>query len=269
MSTATSTSREIALEMANVTVGSPVDPEAIVLEGVNWQVAVGDYWVISGLQGSGKSDFIATAAGIMNPLHGVFRVFGQQLSVGFEHELLHTRLRIGLVFDGGRLLNHLTVAENVALPLEYHLNLGFSEAQAKTQALLEVAGLLDRADLLPSAMHPNLRQRAGLARALALKPEVLLLDNPLTGLDPRDSAWWLDLIDQLCAGHPVVDGRPMTLVITGDNLRPWRNRARQFGVLAHKSLLVVGGRSELAASPDPFVHELLRHDLLPQPSAAL
>ena len=253
---------QIALEMTDVSVGSLSDPNAVVLEEVNWKVALGDYWVVGGLQGSGKSDFMATAAGIMAPLRGHLRIFGKELGAGFEHELMPTRLRLGLVFDGGRLLNHLTIAENVALPIGYHQNLSLAEAEARTRSLLEITELLEWAHRTPGAMHPNLRQRVGLARALALKPEVLLLDNPLRGLDPRDSLWWLELIDQLCAGHPFLNGRPMTLVVTEDNLRWWRNRARQFAVLTNRTLLIIGDRSELTESKELLVQELLRSDLV-------
>jgi len=116
----------LALEMIDVAVGSLVNADAVVLEGVNWKVAAGDYWAIGGLQASGKSDLMATAAGIMQPLRGTFRVFGRELGAGFEHELMPIRLRLGLVFEWGRLLSHLTLAENVALPIRYHHNLSLS-----------------------------------------------------------------------------------------------------------------------------------------------
>src|SRR5258708_2456160 len=141
-----SSSPEIALEMVDVTVGSLASPDAVVLQGVNWRVAVGGYWVVGGLHASGKSDLLGTAAGAMPPLHGVFRVFGHELGAGFDHEQLPTRLRLGLVFDGGRLLHHLTLAENVALPLRYHHNLSAAAAKAPTAALLELIGLSDWAD---------------------------------------------------------------------------------------------------------------------------
>jgi len=252
----------LALEMIDVSVGSLIYTDALLLEGVNWKIAVGDYWAIGGMQASGKSDLMATAAGIMRPLAGSFRVFGQELGAGFEHELMPTRLRLGLVFDGGRLLNHLTIAENIALPLRYHKNLSVTEAEAQTEALLELAGLSTWAARAPGALRRNAQQRAGLARALALKPDVLLLDNPLTGLDSRDSAWWLDLLDQLCAGHAIMDRRPITLAVTGDNLRPWRDRARQFGILENRTLTVIGSRSDLAASNNPLVHELLPTEVM-------
>src|SRR5437667_6099869 len=103
-------SERVALEMVEATVGSLVYADVAVLEEVSWKVMEGDYWAIGGLQASGKSDFMATAAGIMRPLRGTHRVFGQELGAGFEHELMPTRLRLGLVFEGGRPLHHLTVA---------------------------------------------------------------------------------------------------------------------------------------------------------------
>lgn len=258
MSAAATPAATPALEMRDVTVTSLNDPEAVVLEGVNWSVSAGDYWVIGGLHRSGKSDLMALAAGLMLPERGTYRVFGHELTAGFEHEILAARLRIGLVFDGGRLLSHLTVAENIALPLRYHKNLAMPEATRAVEALVDFAGLDSFADANPGATSRNWQQRAGLARALALRPEVLLLDNPLTGLDPRDAAWWLDRLDELSAGHALTGGRPLTLVATGDDLRPWRDRARQFALLREGHFVQLGARPALDASTEPLLQELLR-----------
>jgi ABC-type transporter Mla maintaining outer membrane lipid asymmetry ATPase subunit MlaF len=235
-----------ALEMIDVTVTSLKDSARVMVEGVNWTVATGDFWVIGGLHASGKSDFLALAAGIVRPARGTYRVFGRQLIGGYENELLATRLRLGLVFDGGQLLNHLTIAENIALPICYHGDCAPADAAARVDELLELTGLTPWAGETPNTISRNWQQRAGLARALALKPEVLFLDNPLTGLDPRDAAWWLDLLAQLSAGHPVVNGRAMTLVASGDDFRPWQGRARQFAMLKHKQFLNLGNRPEAA-----------------------
>jgi len=255
-------SNELALEMIDVAIGSALNTAAVVLEGVNWKVPAGDYWAIGGLQASGKSDFMETAAGIMRPLRGAFRVFGQELGSGFEHHLMPTRLRLGLVFQGGRMLSHLTVAENVALPIRYHQNLALGEAEARTQALLKFIGLSDMAARTPGTLRRNLQQRAGLARALALKPDVLLLDNPLNGLELRERGWWLDNLDKLCAGHPLLDNHPLTIVITDDNLRPWADRARQFGLIKDREFIALGGRSDLMANKDSLVQELLRAEAI-------
>jgi putative ABC transport system ATP-binding protein len=244
------------LEMVDVTVGALKDPQRVVLAGVNWAVNEGDFWAIGGLHASGKSDFMALAAGLIPPLHGTFRVFGQEFQTTFEEKWLEGRRQLGLVFDGGQLLHHLTVAENVALPLRYHRNLSMLDAALEVEALLSLTGLIALANHTPSGVTRNWQQRVGLARALALKPKVLLLDNPLTGLDPRDVSWWLDLLMQLSKGHPIMDGKPTTLVVSGDDFRPWKHRARQFGILKDGEFRVVEHPAPSATPPDPLLHDL-------------
>jgi len=246
-----------ALEMHDVSVTALRDASHIVLEGVNWTVVPGDFWAVAGLLRSGKSDLMALAAGITRPAHGSCRLFGQELVAGFAHERLTQRLRVGLVFDGGKLLHHLTLAENIALPLRYHFDDGGEQIDQRIRSLVELTGLEPWAGSHPAAVNRNWQQRIGLARALALKPEVLLLDNPLTGLDPRDVGWWLEIVDALAAGHPILDGKPLTLVVTGDDLRPWRHRARQFAILKNHQFISLGTRADLAGHAESLLQDLL------------
>src|ERR1700722_12045944 len=115
------------IEMTGVRVGSLHEPGPTVLEDVTWRVEACDYWLVAGMQGSGKSDFMAMTGGLMPPLAGSYRLFGQAMPI-YEDKLLSERLRLGLVFDGGHLLHQLTVAENLALPLQYHHNFNRDEA---------------------------------------------------------------------------------------------------------------------------------------------
>jgi len=253
-----------AFEMRDVTVTASRDASAVVLEQVNWTVEAGDFWAVAGLTRSGKSDLLALAAGVSRPSRGVHHLFGQELIAGFEHERLALRLRIGLVFDGGQLLQHLTLEENIALPLLYHRGVS-PEISARIQALVELTGLEPWARSTPGTVNRNWQQRIGLARALALKPDILLLDNPLTGLDPRDAGWWLDTLGALAAGHPIVDGKPLTLVVTGDDLRPWRTRARQFAVLKDQQFIPLGQRADLDGHHEPLLQELLPSESLSLP----
>ena len=175
----------------------------------------------------------------------------------FDEARLKERLRLGLVFDGGQLFNHLTVAENVALPLRYHHNLSRSEAAAAVGELLECTELTPWAESTPGTLGRSWQKRAGLARALALQPEVLLVDNPLAGLDPRHVHWWLGFLDQLSKGHPLMHGRPLTLVVTTADFHPWKGHARQFAVLRNHGFAVLGAWGQLEAASEELVRELL------------
>lgn len=244
------------IEMRDVSVGSLHDADRLVAEDVDWNVASGDFWVIAGLQGSGKSDLLTLAAGLMPPLSGEYRLFGEPMPI-FEGARLPHRLRLGLVFDDGHLLNHLTVFENVALPLRYHQSLAGVQIEDSVRALLEATELLPWSASTPGMMPHAWQKRAGLARALALRPEVLLLDCPLSGLDLRHANWWLDFLGGFSRGHRPVEGKPVTLVVTTENVRPWRGLAKQFALLENRRFTVLGDWQAVERSTDPTVRLLL------------
>jgi phospholipid/cholesterol/gamma-HCH transport system ATP-binding protein len=244
-----------AIEMRGVSVGSMRDMNSIVVEDVNWSVAAGDFWVIGGLQGAGKSDFLMFTGGMMAPAAGSYCFLGEEMPIFEDHRLVD-RLKLGLVFENGQLFNHLTVSENISLPLRYHRNLTAADVHADVQKLLELTELTSWADSTPGAIARNWQRRAGLARALILRPEVLLLDNPLAGLDLRHRAWWLNLLEQLSRGHEWMNGRPLTLIITTNDLRLWRGEARQFAILKDKHLVVLGDWRKVEAASDELVREL-------------
>lgn len=241
--------------MRGVSVGSMRDMSAMVAEDVNWSVAPGDFWVIGGLQGAGKTDFLTLTGGLMAPVSGTYCFLGEEMPI-FEDHRLPDRLRLGFVFENGQLFNHLTIAENVSLPLRYHHNLSKADADAEVQKLLELTELGPWADSTPGAMARNWQRRAGLARALMLRPEVLLLDNPLGGLDLRHGEWWLNLLEQLSSGHEWMKGKPMTLVVTTNDLRLWRGGQRQFAILKEKRFVVLGNWEQVEAARDERVREL-------------
>ena len=255
MSTAPETSTRLAIEMCGVSVGSMRDMNFIAAEGVDWSVAPGEFWVISGLQGSGKTDFLALTGGMMAPAKGTYYFFGEEMPI-FEDDRLADRLKLGFVFEAGQLFNHLTVSENISLPLRYHHNLKAADAAEETQRLLELIELSSWADNTPGAMARNWQRRVGLARALMLRPEVLLIDNPLLGLDLRHRAWWLNLLEKLSRGHEWMKGRPMTIIVTTNDLRPWRGESRQFALLRDKHFTVLGGWNQVEAANDELVREL-------------
>jgi ABC-type transporter Mla maintaining outer membrane lipid asymmetry ATPase subunit MlaF len=244
------------IEMRGVNVAAMRDDSSVVVEDVNWSVAAGDFWVIAGQEHSGKSDLLMLAAGLVPPAAGTCKLFGSDTKDFGEAEPPE-RSRVGLVFQGGKLFNHLTVAENVALPLRYRKNLTGPEAAGETRALLELLELTPLADVTPPNLAPNWRQRAALARALILRPEILLFDNPLAGLVVRHLQWWLRFLDQLSRGHEQFGGAPMTLVVTSDDLRPWRHERRKFALLRDRQFVPLGGWDEVETAGDPVVKELL------------
>jgi ABC-type transporter Mla maintaining outer membrane lipid asymmetry ATPase subunit MlaF len=254
MSVAPTTSENPAIEMHDVSVGASRDASLTIVAEVNWTVAPGDFWVIGGLQGSGKSDFLLMTGGLMAPLDGAYLLFGETMPI-FEEARLRERLRMGLVFDGGQLLNHLTISENIALPLRYHRNLTKADAENEVREMLELTELAPWADSTPGAIGRNWQKRAGLARALMLKPEVLLLDNPLAGLDVRHRVWWLNCLRKFSEGHDWMNRRPLTIVVTADDLRPWRNRARHVAVLKDKRFIVLGNWEEAKTANDELIQE--------------
>jgi ABC-type transporter Mla maintaining outer membrane lipid asymmetry ATPase subunit MlaF len=245
-----------ALEMTAVSVGSRRDPGSPALDDVNWSVRAGEYWVLGGMHGSGKTDFLAMTDGLAPPLQGSYRLFGREMPATGD-QFLSERLRIGLVFDGGQLFHHLTLEENVALPLRYHRDPAAGDPGQIVKTILEATGLSPWAGRLPGTVGRAWQKRAGLARALVLRPEVLLLDNPTGGLDSRHLQWWLDALDQLSAGHGLMEGRPMTLVVAAEDLRPWRNRAAHFAVLQKRRFFPLGHHAQLAGLAHPLVQELL------------
>jgi ABC-type transporter Mla maintaining outer membrane lipid asymmetry ATPase subunit MlaF len=244
------------IKMRAVEVGAMRDLGLTILENVNWSVAPGEFWVVAAPQRSGKSDFLMMIGGLMPPANGSYKFFGNETRI-FDESRLADRLRIGFIFENAQLFHYLTVAENVALPLQYHKNLTPDEAMKAIEALLELTELKSFASVTPANLPRSWHKRAGLARALALQPEVLLLDNPLGGLDARHAHQWLRFLDELWRGHKMFGGKPMTIIATTDDLRPWQNARRKFALLKEKNFVPLGSWNEVVSTSEPMVKELL------------
>lgn len=249
--------RTPALELRGLAVAAMKNPNITVASGVNWTVNPGEFWVVGAPQQSGKSDFLMTLGGIISPTMGDLSFLGEPMPIFEESRMAH-RLKLGVVFDGGQLLGSLTVAENIALPLRYHSRSSAQEIKTRVNELLELTELTPWANRTPVNVARSWRQRAGLARALALAPEVLLLDSPLTGLDVRHAAWWLGFLGELARGHQILGKKPLTLVVTADDLRPWRDHANQVACLRGKQLLVLGDWAAVDRSQESGLRDLLR-----------
>jgi len=160
-----------------------VDGKAV-LRGVDLAVEAGQIVAVLGESGIGKSTLLRLVMGLIRPASGSVRIFGQEISSLPERELNEIRKRMGMVFQGAALFDSMTVGENVAFALREHTALPEVEIRERVKEKLSLVGLTDVEHLMPAQLSGGMQKRVGIARAIALTPEIMLYDEPTGGLDP-------------------------------------------------------------------------------------
>ncbi len=223
---------------------------ATVHEDVTLSVLRGEIFAIAGGNGSGKSTLLREIILLQRPTSGTIRVFGYDLSTITEAEALALHHRWGVMFQHGALFSSLTVAENVAAPLREHSRLSLPLIQEIAAIKLGMTGFpMESTGKYPSELSGGMRKRAALARALALDPELLFLDEPTAGLDPIGAGEFDELVERL----QEVLGLTV-LMVTHDLDSLWRV-ADRVGVLGQGRVLGIGTMQELCASPEPAIQQ--------------
>ena len=223
----------------------------VVLEDVSFAVERGTVCVVMGGSGSGKSTILRHLIGAYRPDAGHIYLDGEEITCLPERDLQRVRRKFGMLFQGGALLNSLTVGENVALPIRHHTDLPEETIGIMVKLKLELVGLRDAEHLKPSQLSGGMQKRVSLARAIALDPKMVFYDEPSAGLDPIVTG----VIDTLMVDLTKKMGIT-SVVVTHDMASAFRIADQM--VMLHRGRIVASGTpDEIRQSDDPLVQQFI------------
>jgi phospholipid/cholesterol/gamma-HCH transport system ATP-binding protein len=226
----------------------------VVLNGVNLTMKSGDTLAILGRSGTGKSVLLKLIIGLQQPDSGSILVQGQEIT-GLDMEAMNEiRKTMGFLFQSAALYDSLTVEQNIAFPLKRHTEMTKSERRDRVKELLGSVGMEGDLKKKPSDISGGMQKRVGLARALALKPGILLLDEPTAGLDPITSGEIDELILKLQEENHMA-----SIVVTHD-LQSAKTIADRLAILHEGNVLIEGSFQDLEKSDNKFVMEFMKRD---------
>ena len=222
-----------------------------VLDGVDLEVKPGETLSVLGQSGTGKSVLLKIIVGLQQPDSGSVCVHGSETVGLSRNDLTEIRKKIGFLFQNSALYDSLTVEENVAFPLERLGNMTVVERKKRVRELLSTVGMEEDLDKLPSQISGGMQKRVGLARAIALSPDILLFDEPTAGLDPITASEIDDLILKMRKERNIA-----SIVVTHD-LPSARAVSDRLAVMRKGRILLQGSFEDLQESKDEFVVQFL------------
>ena len=222
-----------------------------VLEHVNFHIDKGESLVIIGRSGGGKSVLLKHLIALLKPDSGEVLIEGENIVPLDERQLLRVRRKFGMLFQSAALFDSMTVAENIAFAFRLDRSLPPAEVSRRVAEVLEMVDMPNIQDKMPSELSGGMRKRVGLARAIIYQPEIVLYDEPTTGLDPIVS----DSIDQLILR--VRDRLDVTSVVVTHDMRSARRLGQRILMLHDKRIYATGTPDEIFNSKDPIVRQFV------------
>jgi len=222
-----------------------------VLQGLDLLIRRGEVFFIIGTSGVGKSVAIKHLIGLLRVDSGEIHFDGRRIDQLAERDFFPLRKRIGMVFQNATLFDSMTLLENVALPLRKHMGMRDRDARSEAEVRLGEVHMQDFMHRYPAELSDGMRKRAAIARTLTLSPEVVLFDEPTTGLDPISAR----RIDQLI--RELADGRAVTAVVVSHDLQSIFSIADRVAFIYQGRTHACGTPDELRASADPIVQQFI------------
>lgn len=222
-----------------------------VLDGTNLEIETGKITVIIGRSGEGKSVLIKHIIGLLKPDEGQIFLDGMELSSLRERDFNEVRKRFGMLFQGAALFDSMTVAGNVGFPLKEHTDLSDEEILKIVSEKLRRVGLVNVENMMPSELSGGMKKRVGLARAIVMDPEIVLFDEPTTGLDPIMSDSIADLVL-----HTQRSLKTTYVLITHDI--PFTYKIADKIAMLHEGKIIAEGTvEEMKKDPNPILRQFL------------
>ena len=231
------------------------------LRDVSLTLCAGEFVTLCGLSGSGKSTILRVLIGLLKPSGGQVLVQGQDVTGYTEDQWNELRKRMGMVFQYSALFDFLTVGENVAFGLRQHLHLPEAEIQQRVRELLQDVGLEQDAAKYPSELSGGMKKRVGLARAIAVNPEILLYDEPTAGLDPIRTMSISRLI------RKTQQKRHVTSLLVTHDMESTFVAADRIAMLNEGKIIAVGSVDEMKNSSNPVVQGFIKGEAVSEEEA--